>query len=82
MRNRAESLRKPKNTCGIVRSEELFIQLQHSSMDCYFAKSAVWDKLAEYVTCLGQKELEELIGDPREKYAVAKGKGVRDHRQI
>ena len=58
------------NVYFMAVSDELYVQLQHSCMDCYFVKSNVGDALAKYVTCIDRKELEQLIADPSQ-YIVA-----------
>ena len=58
------------NVYFMAVSEEVLIQLQHSCMDCFFAKSSVGDALAKYVTCIDRKELDQLIADPTQ-YIVA-----------
>lgn len=51
-------------------SEELFIQLQHSCMDCYYKFSGIDAALAKYLTCIDGMEREQLVTDPF-KYVVA-----------
>ena len=52
-------------------SEELFIQLQHSCMDCYYAFSGIDAALAKYLTCIDGVERQRLVSDPGD-YIVAR----------